>query len=106
MPDKKIIKLIKELNKRIFEKYKDFKGSYLYGSLIKGTAKENSDIDVIAVFENITWEKDFEISGIICDLMYKYDTYIDLHSYSQEKLNNNPFFLSEVIDKGLFYEAA
>ncbi|OGI00151.1 MAG: hypothetical protein A2Y25_00180 [Candidatus Melainabacteria bacterium GWF2_37_15] len=106
MPEQRIINIIKELNKRISEKYKDFKGSYLYGSTIKRTRRKDSDIDIIAVFEDVNWEKDFEISEIICDLMYKYDVYIDLQSYTAEKLKNNPFFQTEIFDKGLFYEAA
>ncbi len=106
MPANDIINLIKELNKRIFEQYKDFKGCYLYGSLASETSHKNSDVDLIALFDHIDWEKDFEISGIICELMFKYDIYIDLHIYTLDKLKKNPVFFNEVVNKGLFYEAA
>ncbi len=106
MPAEEIINLINELNNCILNKYKDFKGCYLYGSLVNETSNANSDIDLIALFDHINWEKDFEISGIICELMYKYDIYIDLHIYTQEKLKKNPVFFNEVVNKGLFYEAA
>ena len=38
--------------------------------------------------------------------MYKYDVYIDLHSYTSENLQKNPFYYNEVVNKGLFYAAA
>jgi predicted nucleotidyltransferase len=105
MPAKRIIKLIKELNSRIYEQYKDFKGCYLYGSIAKGTAHKDSDIDLVAIFDYIDWNKDFELGGIICELMYKYDVYIDLHSYTKDSLSKNPIYYNEVVNKGVFYEA-
>lgn len=106
MPKKKIIKIIEELNKLIKEMYPDLKGLYLYGSQVKGTAHKNSDIDVIAIFDETSREKTFEISGILCDLQYKYDVYIDLHEYTEEELQRNPYYYCEVVDKGIYYAAA
>ena len=106
MVKQKIENIINELNKKFLEKYEDFKGCYLFGSSIKNNYTANSDIDLVAIFEELSWEKDFEISGILCDLMFKYDIYIDLHNYTSEKLKNNPFLFTEVLDKGIFYEAA
>ncbi|MFA6988925.1 MAG: nucleotidyltransferase domain-containing protein [Candidatus Gastranaerophilaceae bacterium] len=103
---KNLSKIINELNKQISSTYPDFKGLYLYGSRAKGTYTKDSDIDVVAVFDEINREKDFELSGIICDLMYKYNIYIDLHSYTPDKLKNNPVYYNEVVNKGLFYGAA
>ena len=98
-----ISEIIKELNRLIKEKYSDFKGSYLYGSRTRQDYNENSDIDIVALFDNIDKDKDFELSGIICDLMYKYDIYIDLQAYTPEKLERNPFYYNEVVGKGIFY---
>lgn len=105
MPKRKIIKIIQELNKLIKEMYPDLKGLYLYGSQVKGTAHKNSDVDVIAIFDEVSREKTFEISGILCDLQYKYDIYIDLHSYTEEDLQKNPYYHLEVT-KGIYYAAA
>lgn len=106
MPTEKIINLIKELNTKITNNYKDFKGCYLYGSMANGYYQKESDVDIVVLFDNISWEKDFELSEIICELMYKYDIYIDLHAYTLEKLQKNPVYFNEVVNKGLFYEAA
>jgi len=101
-----ITEIINELNTLIKAKYSDFKGLYLYGSRVRGDFREDSDIDVVAVFDELDRAKDFELSGIICDLMYKYDVYIDLHSYTPDTLDRNPFYYNEVVNKGLYYEAA
>jgi len=78
----------------------------LYGSQIKGTSHKESDIDIIAIFDDVDRQKDFDLGGIICELMYKYDVYIDLHPYTIENLEKNPVFYNEVVNKGQFYEAA
>lgn len=101
-----ISEIIQELNRRIKKEFSDFKGLYLYGSRAQGCFNKNSDIDVVAVFDCIDREKDFELSGIIADIMYKYDACIDLHSYTPDMLGKNPFYYNEVVNKGQFYEAA
>lgn len=106
MQNKKLISLIKELNEVLLNKYSDYKGLYLYGSQAKGTANEQSDIDIVALFNEVNFEKEFELSGIICDLMYKYSIYIDMHSYTSETLEQNPYYYDEVVNKGIYYEAA
>jgi len=106
MPKRKIIKIIKELNKLIKEQFPDLKGLYLYGSQVKGTAHKNSDIDVLALFEEVSREKNFEIYGIIGDLEYKYDVYIDFRAYTSDDLERNPIYYDEVVNKGQYYAAA
>lgn len=106
MRNNKINQLIKELNSNILEKYPDFKGCYLYGSRAKKTYRKDSDADIVAIFESIDRDKDFKLRRIICELMYKYDIYIDFHIYTLDNLAQNPVYYNEVVDKGLFYEAA
>lgn len=106
MPKRKINKIIQELNKLIKEQFPDFKGLYLYGSQVKGNFHKDSDIDVVAIFDEINWDKNFELAGITCELMYKYDVYVDLHSYTLEKLERNPVYYNEVVNKGIYYATA
>ncbi|MEW5821766.1 MAG: nucleotidyltransferase domain-containing protein, partial [Cyanobacteriota bacterium] len=53
-----ISKIINDLNKLLSQKYSDFKGSYLYGSRAKGNYKEDSDIDIVVLFDQLDREKD------------------------------------------------
>lgn len=103
MPKRKIQKIIEELIKLIKDKFPDLKGLYLYGSQTKGTAHKGSDVDFIAIFDEVTPEKRFEIGGILGNLEYKYDVYIDLHEYTEEELSKNPYYYNEVVNKGLYF---
>ncbi|OGI29293.1 MAG: hypothetical protein A2287_00605 [Candidatus Melainabacteria bacterium RIFOXYA12_FULL_32_12] len=106
MPKRKINKIIQELNKLIKEQFPDFKGLYLYGSQVKGGSHKDSDVDVVAIFDDVSREKIFELGGILADLMYKYDIYIDLHPYTPETIKRNPYYYNEVVNKGIYYDAA
>lgn len=106
MPQKLVTKIIKELATLINARFTDFKGLYLYGSHVKGFVHKDSDIDVVALFDEVDSDKKYELAGIICELMYKYDVYIDLHSYTPQKLAKNPIYYEEVVNKGLFYAKA
>jgi predicted nucleotidyltransferase len=101
-----ISEIIKELNSLINEKYTDFKGSYLYGSRAKGNTKEDSDIDIIALFDEVNRDKEMEIYGLVCDLDYKYDVFISLMPYTSKDLEMNHIFYNEVVNKGIFYAPA
>lgn len=103
MPDKIIAKIIKELNALIKEKYSDFKGSYLYGSRARGDFREDSDIDVVTLFDEVNREKDLDICGIVGELEYKYNIMIDFQVFTLDKLKLNPFYFDEVTQKGIFY---
>ena len=106
MPAKKVINIINELKILIKEQFPDLKGLYLYGSQVKGGINPDSDVDVVAIFDETSREKTFEIGGILSDLMYKYDVYIDLHEYTLDDLMRNPIYYNEVVNKGHYYDAA
>ncbi len=107
MPNKRIEKIIKDLNKILSEKFEFFRGSYLYGSRANGNYKKDSDIDIINIFEKeLDREESLELAEIMGDIDYKYDVFIDYHDYTLEQLKRNPVFYMEVINKGFYYEAA
>lgn len=101
-----ISEVIKELNSRIKEKYSDFKGSYLYGSRARGDFREDSDVDVVVLFDEIDRAKEMELHGICTELDYKYDVVISLQPYTYERLKKNYFYHDEVVNKGIYYDAA
>lgn len=100
--------IIEELNKRVSERFgNNFKGSYLYGSRAKGNFNINSDIDVIVLFETIPSNDDqLDLAGIVGDVEYDYDVFIDYHPYTLPELEHNPVFFGEVVHKGIYYGKA
>lgn len=101
-----ISEVIKELNSRIKEKYSDFKGSYLYGSRARGDYREDSDVDVVAIFDEVNRDKEMEIYGICGELDYKYDVVISLQPYTYQRLEKNWVYHNEVVNKGIYFGAA
>lgn len=100
-----IRKLIKEFNSLISNKISDFKGIYLFGSYATGKAKKDSDVDLLLLFEQVDKDKRFEVYDILSDLMYKYNVFIDIQIMDKKKLEFNPFFYEQVVNKGKFYGA-
>jgi len=100
---KKVSKIVKELSELIKIRFPDYKGLYVYGSQVKGDSHKDSDIDIVALFDTTCWQKTYELSEIICDLIYKYDIYIDVHPYTIQDLEKNPVYHNEVVNKGIFY---
>lgn len=105
MPAKKIIKIIKELNKIVKESYSGFKGSYLYGSQVKGTAHKYSDIDIVLLFDSdLERKQKLDLAGIIGNIEYKYDIFIDYHPYTMQELERNPFYYESVVEEGKYFD--
>lgn len=105
--DNKIEKVINILNQKLKENFPDFKGAYLYGSYAKNTAHKDSDIDMVAIFDA---EPDRKKLGLILRiagrLEAEYDVFFDLHPMTEEQLSNNEIYHNEVVNKGIFYNAA
>jgi len=100
---KKILEIIEELNNKLKVSYPDFKGVYLYGSVASGNYSNDSDIDIVALFEEINYEKELEIYGITGDIEYKYNVFFDIQPMTSQDLERNPFYFEEVTLKGKFY---
>ena len=104
---KKIDKIIRILNKRLKENFSDFKGAYLYGSFAKNTSNYDSDIDIVALFDS---EPNREKIGLILRITGRieaeHDVFLDLHPMTEAELDKNPIYYNEVVNKGIFYNAA
>ena len=101
-----ISEVIKELNSRIKEKYTDFKGSYLYGSRARGDYREDSDVDIVVIFDEVDRDKAMEAYGICGEIDYKYDVVISLQLYTYPRLEINYVYHNEVVNKGIYFDAA
>lgn len=98
-----ISEIIKELNKRLKEKYSDFNGSYFYGSRATKNFEEDSDVDLVGIFDDVDREKRMEMWDIIGELEYRYNILIDFHPMTEAELKRNSIYFNEVTQKGFFY---
>jgi predicted nucleotidyltransferase len=103
----KVKKVIKILNNKLRETFPDFKGAYLYGSQAKNTSHKYSDIDMVVLFDTEpNMEKRFKIWDIVCPLEAEYDVFFDINPTTLETLSKNYFYYEEVVNKGIYYNAA
>ncbi len=98
-----ILNVINELNAKLKGVFPDFKGVYLYGSVARGDFSKDSDVDIVALFDEINYEKELGIYGITGDIEYKYDIFFDIQPMTEHDLRRNPFYYEEVTQKGMFY---
>ncbi|MFA7659040.1 MAG: nucleotidyltransferase domain-containing protein [Candidatus Gastranaerophilaceae bacterium] len=99
-------KIINELNSKIKKKYSDFRGSYLYGSRARGDYHKDSDVDIVLLFDDYDRDKETGTYEILGDLDYKYDVVIMGILYTKKELERNLVFHNEVVNKGIYYNAA
>ena len=98
-----IPEIINELNKKLKEKYVDFHGSYFYGSMASKNHEENSDVDLVGIFDDVSREKRMEMWDIIGEFEYKYNIILDFHPMTEIELKRNRIYFNEVTQKGFFY---
>lgn len=99
----KIKEIAKILTTELSRLIPDFSGIYLYGSQVNGDYKNDSDIDVVGLFENVTEETENKLYKIISLINYTKDVFIDIHPMTMKELNNNYIFHNQVVNKGIFY---
>ena len=73
--------------------------SYLFGSYAKGTAREDSDIDVAVVLDNMN--DFFEVQMLLMRLRRKIDLRIEPHPINAKDFNENNPFAYEIVETGL-----
>ena len=90
----------------VAKRYADFlrktksgvKKVYLFGSYVKGTASENSDIDLAVVFE--TFLDSFDMQVELMKLRRRFDTRIEPHPFRDVDFNLSNPFASEILTSG------
>ncbi len=71
---------------------------YLFGSYVKGTADENSDIDLAIVFE--AFSDSFDMQVELMKLRRQFDTRIEPHPFREVDFNMSNPFANEVLTSG------
>lgn len=99
--------LISDLNYELTSNFDKFEGVYMYGSRVRGDYEPESDYDFIILFKNdYSVAEENKLAGIIIKIELKYDIFIDYHPMTMKELKRNPVFYDQVVNKGIYYEAA
>jgi len=105
MDNSKVEKFIDEIKNIILTTFDGFKGIYFFGSRTGENWSEESDLDLLFVFNrDLIWKEKKAIMNKIFEIEIKYDYLIDakIFNINQIKDSNTPF--REVINqKALFY---
>jgi len=97
-------KILNLLNNNIKSLFSGFCGVYLYGSQVNGKVSENSDIDVVAVFDfKLTREERMKLWEVVGNIEAEYDVIFDLHPMNNDELKQNLIYYNQVVNKGVFY---
>lgn len=101
MVDKAIIETAKKFVKQIPADW-IVKKTYLFGSYVKGKEKEDSDIDIAIVIENMA--DFFDVQLELMRLRRKIDLRIEPHPISEEDFNSNNPFAYEIQKTGILLQ--
>jgi len=77
----------------------NIKTAYLFGSVIKGTNNEDSDIDLAIIFKNLNDTFDMQVK--LMKLRRKFDTRIEPHPFRESDFQASNPFANEILRTGL-----
>ena len=91
--------LARQYASRVNEQFKP-KAIYLYGSQVKGTAHQHSDIDIAVVFTPIDIHKQMDILSDLLSIAAKFDANIEPNVLIDDGEYCRFSFLAEVMETG------
>ena len=86
--DQSIEKILKELKKKIADKY-EINAMRLFGSSARGDRRADSDIDVFIILAKVNRKIEEDLFDIAYDLELKYDCLIDLIVFSDDSMKDH-----------------
>ncbi|MBU1169801.1 MAG: nucleotidyltransferase domain-containing protein [Proteobacteria bacterium] len=97
----------KEKASEIARNYFDFikkrdpnvKKAYMFGSYVKGTVTEDSDIDLAIIFKNLSDTFDMQVQ--LMKLRRKFDNRIEPHAFRESDFKNSNPLAEEILKTGL-----
>lgn len=99
---KKYQKPVKEFVKKALEQYKDKIDSIiLFGSVARGEAREDSDIDVLVIWKGNEAEGWRAMTGLAFEVLLDDEEYISVKVLSLEDLKAENPFVNNVIKEGI-----
>ncbi len=103
--------IIEKLNSALSDKFGDYRGTYFFGSRLTGNFTEDSDYDVVLVFDVLDREKQRLIMRVVSELEYELEVFLDCKLFTSTgsrsidyiRKNVNPVFIERAIDLGKYY---
>jgi len=95
---------VDEFMKRVLEKYRDrIESIILFGSVARGVAKEESDVDILIVTKDEDFRLRRALIGIAFDILLETEKNISVKALSKEEFERRKFFsfLRNVILEGV-----
>jgi hypothetical protein len=98
-------KALLEIKKLINKTFKNSK-IYIYGSKVRGTFDEESDLDILVVIPVVNWKIKKKIINFITEINLKYSTNISPIIVSLDEWENKPFLplFQEIRKEGIQIE--
>lgn len=99
--DKGIIRTINTFLRSVANVKPDLNSAFLFGSYAKNLQREDSDIDIALVFDNLDDSNRFNTQVQLMLIASDIDSRIEAHPISTEMLNYNNSFAAEILKTGL-----
>ncbi len=99
--DKGINITIENYLKLIRQKYSGIKKAFLFGSYAKGTSNQDSDIDLVLIFNELDDSERFDIQVQLMLMASQIDSRIEPHPISFSNLNSGNPFVEEILNTGI-----
>lgn len=100
-------RVIRELNEKLRDHYRDFSGITFFGSRHRGDFSSSSDYDIVVQFTTKPdWRKENDVLDMVYEAELEHDIVIDAKVYHDEeiRMQNTPFRVN-VLKEGTFYGA-
>ena len=96
---------IQKINTALKNTFSDYRGVYFFGSRCREDNREDSDYDMVFVFETTPdWRKKDKVREVVYQKEVEYDVVIDGKYYAQKEIENyRTPFLETVYKEGQFY---
>ncbi len=99
MDKNKASKIAREYINFIKQQYPNVKKAYIFGSYVKGTIREDSDIDLAIIFKKLNDTFDMQVK--LMKLRRKFDTRIEPHAFRESDFEISNPLANEILKTGL-----
>lgn len=99
MDKDKASKIARQYINYIKKRDPNVKKVYMFGSFVKGTIREDSDIDLAIIFKNL--DDPFDMQVQLMKLRRKFDTIIEPHPFKESDFKTSNPFANEILNTGI-----